>query len=119
MEESYNPLHVSKELINNCQGEVIEKILKNETKDWKCPICFENLDNVSLCFPFECYHLICYDCLVKNCEYIKKKNKDPIKILKCPICRGKININWKMSKILYKIKFNYQNKIINLYDINI
>ena len=45
--ENYNPLHVNKELIYNCRNEVIEKLLNNKIKNWECPICYENSDNIN------------------------------------------------------------------------
>ena len=115
--ENYNPLHVNKELIYNCRNEVIEKLFKNKIKNWECPICYENSDNIPICFPYKCYHINCIECLKKNCKIIVSRNKYPTKELKCPICRAGVNINWIKGKIIYESKFYFQNKIINLHEI--
>lgn len=116
-DENYNPLHVNKELIYNCRNEVLEKLLNNKIKNWECPICYENSDNIPICFPYKCYHINCFACLEKNCKIVKRKNKIPIKELNCPICRAEVNINWIKGIKIWKNKFYFQKKIINLYEV--
>ena len=58
-------------------------LLKKQTDDNLCPICYENFNPDSLVVVTTCSHLFHYDCLEK---WLSRKDK-------CPLCRTTINLD--------------------------
>ena len=114
-QEIYNPLHLNNLL--DTKNIKLEINLINKIINWECPICYENIDRVSVCFPYQCCHINCFECLTKHCGILKKQNKCPTEILKCPLCRSKVHTNWIQSNKVYKKKIIHEGKTINLNEV--
>jgi hypothetical protein len=63
--------------------------LKLNDKDAKCVICWGVVKDEQKCFPENCLHIFCFECLVK---WSRQKNQ-------CPLCKkGKLELT-KIPKI--------------------
>ena len=85
--ETYNPLYNNEygNLIKLEKLEVMVKFKSLDLNEWKCPICYETLENNNtiINFPYKCNHLTCFKCFRKNCIVLKNSNKCPMRHLKC------------------------------------
>lgn len=74
--------------------------LKLNDKDARCVICWATVLDKNKCFPENCLHIFCFECLVK---WSRQKNQ-------CPLCKkGELKVKFveKNSK-----KFKMETKIV-------
>ena len=106
---TYNPLIVKDERgKKNDDDYCIELFTKDcleKSKNDMCPVCLENIDNNRICFPFNCYHVICYSCFIKMCS-THRNFDERTKKMRCPLCRKKVNVHWKNAMNVKKRNIN-------------
>ena len=77
----------------------MEKDFSNEETDWECPICYHILGEVDVIPLFKCKHIACYQCLVRNSDYMRKNGSCPLNIT-CSMCRASIKDIYRTNRIL-------------------
>tara|TARA_Y100000589_G_C26806199_1_gene487847 strand:+ start:342 stop:593 length:252 start_codon:yes stop_codon:yes gene_type:complete len=78
---SYPVVHSELSLTENLITNKLDEIIINDTKDYDCKVCLENIENGSIIYDLKCNHKIHKECL-DNWLNLNKNT--------CPICKIKL-----------------------------
>ena len=97
------------------ENKLIIKLDGRLIKDWECIICLEDISSklIHLCSPYDCDHIICYDCFVKKINYEKRNNlsrniKDNII---CSLCRSPLSKRWVYNNKVARYPLEINNNL--------
>ena len=96
---------------------LFNKLIKCNLKDWDCPICYIEIKKNTVCFPFDCDHMYCFNCIKKQCIATRELHGRIINNIRCPLCRSCADNDWKNYDRLNMKSLYYKDSEINIYDI--